>query len=587
MDIANLFYALSQAICLSLMQGLITLLLVRLIFFIFPGIPSIWKYTLLFGSLVLLLVGFSFSIYGLYSPPAAHTISSQVIGATPQNISALAVVKHFLQSNSGVIFSAYAVGFLLNTLSLIRALYKINQLKKSPGLQELTNWNHTLEELQSKLKISRKIRLFFSEKLVGPFTTGFLKPVIYFPIAMLSHLSMEQAEAILLHELAHIKRNDYLINIIQKLIETILFFNPVVWLLARSLKSEREYCCDDLVLHLTSDVGLYARALLSLEENRIDYNNLAMAADGARKHSLLNRIKRLKVMEHVNSNPKHKLIAIVGLVAIGLSLAWAIPADSVQVKKEKAKISAKRAVPPPPPALPAMRSPEMPPPLPPALPAAIKNEDVQEALPLPPLPPAKKTGVAVQDTNKANNYLNSDEWKKQQEALKKITGQIQKYFQSPEWEAQQKAIAQNAENIKKHFESAEWKAQQKLIAQHAENIKKQFEGPEWKAEIKRLEKSFNTPEWKAQQKIIAQHAENIKKHFETPEWKAQIEELQKNVQNKFNSEEWRKQMDEVKKQVEEVKIEKQNVEFEKKKLELEIKINDEKQLNENKNSNKN
>jgi len=586
MDTANLFYALSQAICLSLMQGLITILLVRLIFFIFSGIPSIWKYRILFGSLVLLLVGFSFSIYRLYSP-TAHIISSRIVNTIPQNISALAVVKHFLHSNSGLIFSAYAAGLLLNTLSLIRGLYKINQLKKSSGLQELPNWNHTLEELQSKLKISRKVRLFFSEKLVSPFTTGFLKPVIYFPIAMLNHLSIEQAEAILLHELAHIKRNDYLINIIQKLIETILFFNPAVWLLARSLKSEREYCCDDLVLHFTSDAGLYARALLSLEENRIDYNNLAMAADGARKHSLLTRIKRLKVMEHVNSNPKHKLIAIVGLVAISVSLAWAIPADSVQVKKEKAKTSAKRAVPLPPPALPAMRSQEMPPPPPPALPASVTNEDRQEILPPPPPPPAKKTGVAVQDTNKAGIYLNSDEWKKQQEALKKITGQIQKYFQSPEWQAQQKAIAQNAENIKKHFESAEWKAQQKLIARHAEDLKKQFEGPEWKAEIKRLEKSFNTPQWKAQQKLIAQNAEYIKKHFDTPEWKAQIDELQKNVQDKFNSEEWRKQMDEVKQLVEEVKIEKQNVEIETKKLELEKKTNNDKQLNEHKNFDKN
>ena len=364
---------------------------------------------------------------------------------------------------------------------------------------------------------------------------------------MLSHLSVEQAEAILLHELAHIKRNDYLINIIQKLIETILFFNPAVWLLARGLKSEREYCCDDLVLQFTTDAGLYARALLSLEENRIDYNNLAMAADGARKHSLLNRIKRLKVMEHVNSNPKHKLIAIVALVAISVSLAWEIPADNIRVKTEKAKTSAKRVVPPPPPVLPVMKSQEIPPPPPPVLPVSAKDEDVQEVLPPPPPVPAKETEVAVPDTNKANSFFNSDEWKKQQQALKKATDEIQKYFQSKEWKAQIENLQKSTVEIQKYFDS---------------------------------------PEWKAQQKLIAQNAENIKKYFETPKWKAEIEELQKNIRDEFKSEEWHKQMDNVKKQVEGVKIEIQNIELQKKNVDLQKNINNEKQLMLEKNSNK-
>lgn len=90
--------------------------------------------------------------------------------------------------------------------------------------------------------------LFLSEKMLIPFTAGFIKPMILFPVALLNRLSEEQVEAILLHEMAHIKRHDYLFNILQRIMEIVLFFNPMIWLLAKDIRREREFCCDDLVI---------------------------------------------------------------------------------------------------------------------------------------------------------------------------------------------------------------------------------------------------------------------------------------------------------------------------------------------------
>ncbi len=120
-----------------------------------------------------------------------------------------------------------------------------------------------------QMKIVRKVTVWISQHIDVPATIGFIKPVILIPFASLNNLSRDQLEAIILHELSHIRRNDYIINIIVSLIETILFFNPFVTLLSAVIKRERENCCDDFVLQYRYDPHSYASALLRLEESRI------------------------------------------------------------------------------------------------------------------------------------------------------------------------------------------------------------------------------------------------------------------------------------------------------------------------------
>ncbi len=116
-----------------------------------------------------------------------------------------------------------------------------------------------------RLKINSKVQLLESPYITEPLTLGFWKPVVLFPVGMLLQLSTAQVEALLLHELAHIRRHDYLLNLFQLALEVCFFYHPLFWLLSREARSRREFCCDELVLRHTSDPILYAKTLTDLQ----------------------------------------------------------------------------------------------------------------------------------------------------------------------------------------------------------------------------------------------------------------------------------------------------------------------------------
>lgn len=144
------------------------------------------------------------------------------------------------------------------------------------------------------LGIKKKVQVWLTDHIDVPAVTGFIKPIILLPAAIAGNLSVEQVNAILLHELAHIKRNDFLLNLIKSLVSILLFFNPFVYLLDNIAKKERENCCDDWVLNFGFNPLEYAKALLILEEQRQEQLVLAMAATSNKK-MLLQRIRRIMV----------------------------------------------------------------------------------------------------------------------------------------------------------------------------------------------------------------------------------------------------------------------------------------------------
>jgi beta-lactamase regulating signal transducer with metallopeptidase domain len=151
-------------------------------------------------------------------------------------------------------------------------------------------WEQALTRLASRMGITRPVRLLVSPRVDVPAVLGWLRPVVLAPVAALSGLPPEHVEALLAHELAHIRRHDYLINILQGIVETLLFYHPAVWWVSQQIRNERELCCDDLAVAATSDVLTYARALAELEACRPSRMQTAVAADGG---SLLQRIARL------------------------------------------------------------------------------------------------------------------------------------------------------------------------------------------------------------------------------------------------------------------------------------------------------
>ena len=158
-----------------------------------------------------------------------------------------------------------------------------------------------VREMCGRVGIIRKVGVWISGKAESPLTTGFWKPVIILPLAVFSHLTYRQVEAVIAHELYHIKRNDYLINIYLALAEVILFFNPFARLMFGIVRKERENSCDDHVIASGFDAREYSQALYILGKYRIDQNYLALAATGPGKEYLLHRIRR--IMKRNNPSP--------------------------------------------------------------------------------------------------------------------------------------------------------------------------------------------------------------------------------------------------------------------------------------------
>jgi hypothetical protein len=161
-----------------------------------------------------------------------------------------------------------------------------------------------------------------------PAALGVLRPAILLPLSGLSGLSSAQIEALLAHELAHVRRHDYLVNLFQTAVETLLFYHPAVWWISRQVRVERENCCDDLAIEATGDARAYARALLRLEEQRAMVQ-LAVAATGA---TLLPRIARLFPRHPASpANPAHAgaFLALAALVTLGAAARGPAPPPEV------------------------------------------------------------------------------------------------------------------------------------------------------------------------------------------------------------------------------------------------------------------
>ena len=148
----------------------------------------------------------------------------------------------------------------------------------------------SLHRLSKRLGLSRSVRVLQSTVAQVPLVFGYLQPVILLPASLVTNIPLTQLEAILAHELAHIRRHDFVVNLLQIVIETLFFYHPAVWWLSHRIRVEREHCCDDLVVCVMNNRVEYGRALIAIEEWRGRRSVLSLGAvDGP----LLERIRRL------------------------------------------------------------------------------------------------------------------------------------------------------------------------------------------------------------------------------------------------------------------------------------------------------
>ena len=224
-------------------------------------------------------------------------------------------LTQYFNEHASTIVLVWFLFFLFKCYQLLAGLQYIHRIRRRSYREVSLYWKDRLVQLAKKTGISNSILFLESELVKVPAVIGFLKPVLLVPVGLLSNLPLEQVEAILLHEIAHIRRRDFLVNLLQTIIETFFFFNPAIVWISSLIREEREACCDDMVMANTPQKGSYLQALVSFQELHLHRETHAMALTG-RKNYLFNRVKRMLTQENKKLNLMEKTALLLGIIGI-------------------------------------------------------------------------------------------------------------------------------------------------------------------------------------------------------------------------------------------------------------------------------
>jgi beta-lactamase regulating signal transducer with metallopeptidase domain len=185
---------------------------------------------------------------------------------------------------------AWFAGAIALWLRLIGGWAVATRMRSTWVREVPTEWKEALDVLRARVRVSAPVRMLISALVQVPTVVGWLRPAILLPIGALTGLAPEHITALLIHELAHIRRRDYLINVLQSVAEALLFYHPAVWWVSSHIRTERELCCDDVAVAIGGDTLTYVDALAGIESRRPEHLTPSLAADGG---SLPDRIARL------------------------------------------------------------------------------------------------------------------------------------------------------------------------------------------------------------------------------------------------------------------------------------------------------
>ncbi len=279
----NFLTALGWALMHSLWQMAFLWLISQFIFLLFKRTSSSFKS--LFATTLLIVGMVSFIVTFFLQLSYLHK-DEETIFFTNSNIS-----ESYFETLTPIISIIYLF-LLLFTCSRFIKNYRYVQVIKKYGLSKTSyEWRNYVQKISPLLGIKRKVKVWLSEFVSSPVTIGWIKPIILLPVAALNNLTPQQVETLLLHELAHIKRYDFLLNLIVNLIRTLLFFNPFVIALVKITEAERENSCDELVLQFQYPAIDYATALVAMQQQCAKQKVFALPATG--RFHLHNRIETI------------------------------------------------------------------------------------------------------------------------------------------------------------------------------------------------------------------------------------------------------------------------------------------------------
>jgi beta-lactamase regulating signal transducer with metallopeptidase domain len=231
----------------------------------------------------------------------------------------------------------WLLGVLCLSVRTVGGWWLLQQLRRTAIVKVPASVHESFTRLYVRMGIKRRVDLRVCGRIAGPLAMGIVRMLVLLPASALTSLNAEQLEVVLAHELAHIRRADYLWNMLQTMIETLFFFHPAVWWVSNNLREQRELCCDDVALACCSDPMVYATALLCLEEQRGSRLHLAMALDGHQSASGL-KARIVRILGEAAQGRRDiapfsvlGVCAMLGLFLVSLPRVFAGPYPQTQV----------------------------------------------------------------------------------------------------------------------------------------------------------------------------------------------------------------------------------------------------------------
>jgi beta-lactamase regulating signal transducer with metallopeptidase domain len=233
------------------------------------------------------------------------------------------------------VVAIWFIGATAFSLRLLGGWILAERLRSGMARPASAEWQQTLDRLKTRVSVSRPVRLLVSGALHAPAAIGWLRAIVLVPAGALAGLPAAQMEALLLHELAHIRRHDYLLNILQSAVEAVFFYHPAVWWISSHMRAERELCCDDIAVSVTGDAVIYARALAEFEFDSARWTRPAVTA--ANGGSSSDRIARLLGQPSTTRRTSGGTATAPALILLAIG-AWAVFAQPARRQFEVASI---------------------------------------------------------------------------------------------------------------------------------------------------------------------------------------------------------------------------------------------------------
>lgn len=310
----------------SLWQGLLFTIITGAVMLVTRKSSAALRYNIMCG----LLFAFVAVCAGTFVWEMVHSddIIAHVTGAPSAAIAAETVaqlwmkkVSTYFSANAPLILAGWSIIFMAKCVRMLGGLVYSHRVKHHKIYQPPVQWQHRVAALCSQLQLKKHVTLLQSGIVKIPVVIGHIKPVVFIPLGLLNSMPAGEMEAVLLHELAHIRRNDYLVNLLQVMVENVFFFNPALLWMSNIIREEREHCCDDVAVAQTKSKKQFIQALISFKEHALHVNNYATAFP-AKKNQLLQRATRIINNSNKTLNTGEKAFFVVSLVLLaGLTMA--------------------------------------------------------------------------------------------------------------------------------------------------------------------------------------------------------------------------------------------------------------------------